>query len=448
MKRIVFIGVSLSLLLLNQILFSQELYQPYTAKAYWKELNRQEYRFLKQKQIENELLTHAEEKWLEQYEDYLGEYFEALSAEEKNIYYAKKTEWYAEANLTEIQPEYYKKPKRDTELLLKHIGYSGLSGTVYGIMLSNIFHLDETESAGLTMVLAGGSMLYPVFSSQYDNINNNSLWLRSHGKIAGELYGYSLGLAIYSDNFYRHREAVLSMALISSLGLGITGFHLGKTKDWSEGRVSLFQYYGYAIPALTSSIIFASGYHELRGYGINILLSAPIGYLAANKVSQLADYTRGDITALVGLSAIGAAYGTSIILFTEWDDEPAILPPALTAATSSAIGQFVLSDTRLSRPEGRRVNYAAIGGGLIGFGLAFFIDPNNEGWYVFLPATTSLIGYSFLLRYYKNNRRTDLSLSKQNNTTFYFNIHPENLIYSKIDTHGYIPPLVSASLRF
>ena len=143
MKHIVFIGLSLSLLLLNQILFSQEPYHPYTAMAYWNELNRPEYRYLKQKQINDEPLTHAEEKWIEQYEDYLGEYFESLSAEEKNVYYAQKAEWYACADLTEIQPERDEKPRRDTELLLKHIGYSGISGLVYGIMLSNIFHLNE-----------------------------------------------------------------------------------------------------------------------------------------------------------------------------------------------------------------------------------------------------------------------------------------------------------------
>ena len=241
---------------------------------------------------------------------------------------------------------------------------------------------------------------------------------------------------------------MLSMALVSSLGLGITGFYLGKTKDWSEGRVSLYQYYGYAVPALTSSIIFASGYSELRGYGINVLLSAPIGYLAANKVAQFTNYTRGDITAMVGLSAIGAAYGTSLLLLSDWDDESAVLSPALAAATSSAIGHFILSDTHLSRSEGRRVNYAAVGGGLIGFGLAFFIDPGNEGWYMFLPATTSLIGYSFLLRYYKNNPGTDYERHRQGNSTFHFNIYPENLIYSRINTHGYIPLLMSVSLRF
>ncbi len=448
MKKIFLILAALLIQLAFQNVFCQEEFQPYTAKAYWNELNRNEYRDLKQKQINNENLTNSEKKWLNLYEGYLGDYFEALSGTEKEFYYTSKAEWYALADIPEIQSGVNIGPKRDTELLLKHIGYSGLSGLVYGLMLSNIFHLNETETAGLTTIMAGGSMLYPVFSKQYENINNNSLWLRSHGKIAGGLYGYSLGMAIYSDDIYKHSEAALSMSLISSFGLGITGFRLGKQKVWSEGRVSLYQYYGYMVPALTSSFLFASGYNELRGYGINILLSAPIGYLAANKVSQLADYTRGDITALVGLSTIGAAYGASIMLFGELEDESAILLPAISTAASSAIGQYVLRNTQLSRPEGRRVNYAAIGGGLIGFGMAFLIDPENGGWYLFLPASTGLIGYSVLLNYYKKNQRADQSVKSDNNPMFHINLHPENLIYTRIDTRGYIPPLVSANLIF
>ena len=448
MKKIQVLLAGLLFFLTLQFCFSQEVYRPYTAKAYWDELNRIEYRQLKMKQVDNGILTNDEKKWLDQYEEYLGEYFETLSSAEKEIFYEKKEEWYSQAGISEIQSESVKGPRRNTELLLKHIGYSGLSGLTYGIMLSNIFHLNETETNGLTTILAGGSMLYPLFSKQYDNINNNSLWLRSHGKIAGCLYGYSLGMAIYSDSIYKHREAALSMALVSSLGLGITGFTLGKHKDWSEGRVSLYQYYGYMVPALTTSFLFASGYDELRGYGIDILLSAPVGYLAANKVSQLADYTRGDITALVGLSVIGAAYGASILSFSEIDDKSAILFPAIATATGSAIGQYILRDTRLSRPEGRRVNYAAIGGALIGFGTAFLINPDNEGWYMFLPASTALAGYGILLNYYKKNQKTSLNSGNEETPLVHINFYPENLILTTIDTHGYIPPLITASMVF
>ena len=448
MKKNCIILTGLIILFVFQNSICQEIIQPYTAKAYWNELNRNDYRYLKQKQVNNEVLANAEKKWLEQYEEYLGEYFETLTGVEKETYYENKAEWYSQLGISEIQSDSANLPKRNTELLLKHIGFSGISGLTYGMMLSGIFHFDAAQSTGLTTILAGGSMLYPIFSKQYNNINNNSLWLRSHGKIAGGLYGYSLGMAIFSDDIYMNEEAVLSMALISSFGLGIVGFNLGKHKDWSEGRVSLYQYYGYMIPALTSSLLYSSGYNELRGYGVNILLSAPVGYLAANKVSQLADYTRGDVTALVGLSAIGTAYGTSIILFGELDNESSILFPAITTVAASVAGQYILRDTRLSRPEGRRVNYAAIGGGLIGFGTAFLINPDNEGWYVFLPATTGLVGYGILLSYYKKNNQNTLSFKEADKPLVHVNLYPENLIFTRFDTHGYIPPLVSASLRF
>jgi drug/metabolite transporter superfamily protein YnfA len=439
--------------------YSQEFNLPYTAKAYWIELNKPEYRYLKQKQLNNDTLLNADKKWLMQYEEYLGDYFELLPASEKETYYLKKDEWYAEANLVDIQPAGKEKPRRNSELLLKHIGYSGLSGIIYGIMLDRIFGLNSPESTGLPMLLAGGSMLYPVFSPQYNNINNNSLWLRSHGKVAGGLYGYFLGMAIYGDNVHgrynkageyieEHEKEALAMSLLSSLGLGILGFRLGKQKDWSEGRVSLFQYYGYAVPSVTSAFVYATGYNHRRGYGINVLMSAPLGYLAAYKISQVTDYTRGDIGALVGVTVIGAAYGTSILSFAEIGNETAILFPTIGAISASAIGHLVLRDTRLTRPEGRRVNYAATGGAFIGFGLAFFLNPENEGWYLFLPASTGLIGYSILLNYYRKNQQKSLSLKRERLPGLHMNFYPENLIFTKIDTYGFIPPLVSASLRF
>jgi hypothetical protein len=314
------------------------------------------------------------------------------------------------------------------------------------------------------MVMAGGSMLYPIISPQYNDINNNSLWLRSHGKVAGGVYGYSLGAAIYDKNFIErenydtttgtltyikgHDRETFDMSLLNSYGLGVLGFRLGKKVNWSEGRVSLIQYYGYVVPTISSSFLYATGYNRPRGYGLTVLLSTPIGYMAAYKVSQLADYTRGDIGALVGLTAISAAYGASILSFAEIDDETGILFPSLAAAAGSAIGQVILRDARLSRPEGRRVNYAATGGALIGFGLAFFLEPDNEGWYFFLPATTGLIGYSILLKYYMNNQQEQLSLKKELVPALHVNIYPENLIYTQINTKGYIPPLISASLQF
>lgn len=154
--------------------FSQEIYQPYTAKAYWTELNKPECRYLKQKQLTNEILLNTEKKWLQQYEEYLGDYFQLLPAKEKNTYYLNKGEWYAQADMIDIQPAGKEKPRRNTDLLLKHIGYSGLSGMTYGIMLNRIFELDEPMSIGLPMLLAGGSMMYPIFSPSCEFLSRKS----------------------------------------------------------------------------------------------------------------------------------------------------------------------------------------------------------------------------------------------------------------------------------
>ena len=101
MKKIQVLLAGLLFFLTLQFCFSQEVYRPYTAKAYWDELNRIEYRQLKMKQVDNGILTNDEKKWLDQYEEYLGEYFETLSSAEKEIFYEKKEEWYSQAGIPE-----------------------------------------------------------------------------------------------------------------------------------------------------------------------------------------------------------------------------------------------------------------------------------------------------------------------------------------------------------
>jgi hypothetical protein len=442
--------------------FSQEAVQPMTARAYWLELNRIDYRLLKEKDIKGETLQSQEKEWLGQYERYLSEYFGGLSDEEKNLYYSEKDNWYLAAGYPELQNSDIIGKRRDPELLLKHIGFSGLSGLSYGLMLNNIFDYDEKVRFAVPTILAGGSMAIPIFSHAYDDINNNSLWLRSHGKLAGSLFGYSLGMTIFGDNIFdqtvtdetgthieegRKREA-LSLALTSSLGLGYLGFNLGKNQDWSEGKASLFQYYGYAVPALTSAIIYATGENRLRAYGIDILLSMPAGYLLANQVSKLGDYTRGDLTAIIGLTCIGATYGAGFVVLAESDGDAAILGPALTAASTSFLGHCLFKDFHLTRPEGRRVNYAAVGGALIGTGIIALIEPENEGFNLILPATTGLIGYVVLTRYYKMNSHAGLARKEKDLPLFNFSLHPESLLFTRMNTHGYIPPLINASLQF
>jgi hypothetical protein len=465
MKTSFKIGCILLMVFSISTCLAQEEVKPYTAKAYWNELNRSDYRTLKEKALGGMEISGQEQKWLDQFEKYLAEYYEGLAEEEKAKFLQHKDEWYLASGLTELAPESKAAPRRDPDLLLKHIAFSGISGLSYGLMLNGIFDYGDQANIAVPTILSGVSMLYPVFSKEYDNINNNTLWLRTHGKIAGGLYGYMLGLTIWGDNLddeyiydettgdqtviEGHMPGALTLSLSASLGLGYLGFYLGKNQNWTEGRASMYQYYGYAIPALTASIVFATGESRARAYGINHLLSAPLGYLLANQVSKNNDYTRGDVSGIIGLTGIGTTYGLGFLILVQGDSQSSILLPSLMGATGSLIGHAVYKDFHLSRPEGRRVNYAAIGGGLIGVGITALINPEGDGaLYALIPASTGLLGYSLLAGYYKKNKRDEMSINTNNKPLLNVQLYPENLIFSRMDTHGYIPPLVSASLQF
>lgn len=442
---------------------AQQFPQPYTAKAYWAEKNRQHYIMLKNKQLKNEMLTKSELTWIAHYEQYLMEYFNKMNEAEKENYQKTYTQWNKEAGVEETINMNIEETTRDPGLLIKHIAYSGVSGASYGIMLTQILEMEGAGLVGFPILLSGVSMMTPVYSKRYEQINNNSLWLRSHGKVVGSGGGLALGALIFGDHFMDdeywvegsedtktgQQKPTLLLSLVASLGLGELGFHLGKTRKWSEGRASMYQYYGYYTPAVTTTLMASAEITETRLYGASTMLSAGAGYLMANKIMDRFEYTRGDVGALVGLNAIGTTFGIGLIIHAESEEIKAALVPTATSVASHLWGHYMLRDMQLSRPQGRRVNYAAIGGGLIGMGLTVMIEPDNPGYFATIPSITALGGYLIMLDYYRKNSDVDVSF-RNNNQKFNisYQLHPESYFYNKMSNGKFISPYFNVGIRF
>lgn len=447
---------------------AQEFDAPYTAKALWNEMNKPEYRFLKEKQSKGSVLSDGERQWIGQYEEYLEKYYKSLSAEEKQVYLDNKANWYTEAGYAEqynfaadsrieqedgSQLSTNTKPIRDPNLLIKHMAYSGIYGAYYGLMINEIFDIeDEALRTGIPFISAGGSILVPIISSQYNYINNNSLWLKSHGKSIGLLDGFMIGAAVFGNDAFDDGDAgkaTLSLGLLSSVSLGFVGFKLGKEKDWTEGQTTLYQYYGYLVPATTAAILAASGAEDARLYGIGVLASAPIGYYTANRIGNKIDYTRGDLVSITNATVLGFAYGASIVMYAETENRAAILIPTFTALCGSGLAQLNHKDYHITRQQGRRLVWASAGSSLIGMGIAAFAKPDNAGTTVFIPAVTATVGYSVLNNYYKKHPQNELTDSKGIFDNAQFAFHPESILLGKqFEKMNVIPPIMSLSMTF
>lgn len=444
-------------ILLSVTLFGQELHNLFKAESFTEAYFNPVYQELKQRKAKDVLLTEKEEKWLNAYQKYLDDYFVMLNDKQQNIFYQKRAAFDFRKMDTSnvavnIQPTLQDrkgnvKGERDNELLFGHILFSGASGIVYGLQLNYILDIERGATRiGLPMLISGGSMLLPVFMPQYENINSNSLWLRIHGKAMGGLYGYFLAGTMfgddifesyndhytsYEDEFNRNKKPfALTTSLLGSITMGQLGLHLGKTKPWTDGRVATYQYYSYATPAVACGLLFAIAENsEFQAYSALITAGVPLGYLAGHQVANKLELTRGDINAITNNTAIGALFGLSALIYTDPESPKAILIPLGTAITGSAIGHYTFRNFHITRPEARRLNYATLGGGLIGLGISIMAEPENEGAYLLVPSIFGAIGYASLLGYYKKQPRFTYKNDSKNN--FNFSFHPESLLLNK-----------------
>lgn len=449
---------------------SQEIQSLFKAKSFTEAYFNPVYQELKKRKDNNIALSKNEKKWLEAYQQYLDNYFSLLNNNQQNIFHEQRSGIaYSKTDSTGTEPAPLTNitdknndliPERDNELLLGHIAFSGVSGVVYGIQFNYLFNNDGSNRIGVPLFISGTSMLATIFMPQYNNINTNSLWLRLHGKTMGGIYGYFLAGTAFGDDIFEtwddnsweqgpnrnKKPLAVASSLIGSIALGHLGMKYGKTKPWTDGRIATYQYYSYAMPTFACGILFSfSENAEFQAYSSLITAGVPLGYIAGHQIANRFEYTRGDINAITNNSAIGAAFGASLLFYTEPESRAALLVPLGTALAGSAFGHYTFKNFHISRTEARRLNYATIGGGLIGLGIAIMAEPDSEGTYLLLPTLFGSAGYASLLSYYKKQPRFSGKKPKKNN--FSFSLHPESLIINKQLPSHMQAPLFSARIK-
>jgi hypothetical protein len=282
----------------------------------------------------------------------------------------------------------------------------------------------------------------------------------------GALGGFALSALLFGndflengygwDEYYNYKKtgtdyqsASLSIAMISSIGLGHLGIYLGRTKEWDEGRISLYRHFSLLNSGLASLVTIATKTEDLRWYGGIGLLAASSGYLLADKIADVKNYTRGDLIAASGFTLLTSFFGAG--LMTEFEDiknyQRLALLPAMGALAGTYGSYFMFDNTKLTIQEGRRLNYSIIGSSLIGLGLAIMLDAESTTPYYLLPTITGAIGYAILLNYYKMN--PDLSFKRElfKNIDYCISVHPQNYLINRyLDSKNYSKNLMFANV--
>lgn len=360
---------------------------------------------------------------------------------------------------------------QDDILFRRHLITNGLTGFYYGTAADIIFELNGPAAAGVPIITAGASVLVPLLINTDKVIDYDALVLNGHGKTIGWAHGMALGTLIggekawYGENNNSNNyKLTVGLGALSSIGLGILGNSLAKNNDWSEGRVELYRHYGWLMP-YAGFFTMASFSDEPRVYGAGILLSGAGGYLIADRISKMNDYTRGDIRSTQVLTILNGGLGWGIfidlvenqVLDEDKFSRSQFLVPVVGALSGTLLGHLWMKNTRLTPQQGMLTAYSALGGAVLGLGIALIIDSEKMTPYYLLPYAGGLGAFAYTVERLRKKNSTMTFLPDIGKNNFHFSVMPQNLFLNdKIQQKGYIlngrytglQPLFAASLNF
>jgi hypothetical protein len=375
---------------------AQEVAEPYTARAYWLEEKNATYLDILNKKENGLTLTESQAQWLDEYTLYLQNYYSKLPETEKSKYLQYKSQWNAEyySEKESTESDILEESAKGVKPGKKYSLHNGLYGFIYG-MSAAIIISEESEEAppgifALPFLTSGFSMLWPLMNKpRYANLPYSSVMLARHGKAVGLLHGASLGLAIFGDEPSSSAE-ILAPMVIASIGLGELGFQLGKKKNWSEGQIATYQYYGVLGPVVTSLGMISAGVERGRPFGIAIPVSGIAGYWIGGRIYKKYQFTRGDMLAASSFCGYAAAAGLGIVPMKE---EIEMLAPLATLLAGTWINHSLLRDKKLSVNQGWKINYASGIGAMIGVGISLLAQSDSHNAYFLLSSAGGMIGW-------------------------------------------------------
>jgi hypothetical protein len=428
---------------------------------YWIMENDSMYTSLLQKHNQGDSLSLMELSWLNDYQVNLKKTFDGLPDAEKANYYQFRLSWAnkkGNKGISNISADL--EDLGDRSAYIEHLLYSGYYGFYYGLAFNYIFNIRDPASEGIPILSAGISTIIPMVTIPDKRVTTNALLLGGHGKFVGGFQGAALGVLLtgtgkgnYTDT---KGKAIAAIASLSSIGLGRLGYKFGEEKGWSQGQVALYRHYGLLMPLEGMALGLAFESEDIRTYSALSLGFGAAGYLIANKVGKLNDYTRGDVISIQGLTLLNAWLGGGIVADIEPENGSAVLYPALLALGGTVAGQLWLKDARLTTLQGRVTMYAASGGAFIGLGIVTIANPISITPYYLIPYLTGLASYSLFVNKFMKENTTAL-LGTKESQPWNLSIAPQNILLNKRmgverATHpdsqfGYLPA-ITASLRF
>jgi hypothetical protein len=374
---------------------AQELY---TAKGYWSELNKDTYKKIQQKKLKGDSLTVNEAAYVKDYDDYLANYYQRMSEEEKTKYEQMKSQW--DRELTQ-QPQ--PSDDYDFELRPRDRLTNGVYGLYYGASIAGIAEFDDAAAIGVPLIMAGLWQLGPVMNpKKYEGITRGTIRAGNTGKFLGLIYGGALGLAI-GGNSDNTGKWMLGLSTIGSISLGEVAFQIQKKKQVSEGHIEMIRHYGLLGSGIAVLGVAALNTENPHLIGSAILAGGVGGLILGNNVAKKYDYTVGDVDIISSLTWITTGLGFTLAAEAIQDEVNLglLLIPAGTAIAGTVWGQRSVKGVYLTKKQGSTINLASGGAALIGLGIVAIIGTDSPGVLIGVPSAMALIMHQSIFHSYK-----------------------------------------------
>lgn len=431
---------------------AQELY---SARGYWVELNKENYKKILEKKLKGDPISVDESNYLGDYEEYLANYYQRMSEQEKLEFVRMKDQWDREVSSPQSAV------LEDFNLRTRDRLINGIYGAYYGASIVAIAEVEEGGlAAGIPLIMAGVWQLGPVINrKKYEDITLATVRAGNTGKILGLIYGGSLGLAVAGDSDDNFKW-ILGLSSIGSIALGEMAFQTQKKKQLSEGHVEMMRLYGFLGPIVTGLGSLAIDANNPNLIGVSLVAGGVAGLLIGNKVAKNYNYTPGDADVISSLMLISTGLGATVAVGTIESETNTglLLIPAATAIAGTVFGQRSVKGVHITKRQGSTVRLSSGGAALIGLGAVALTETETIGWWVGVPSACALIMHQTLFHSYKKKNlenRFNLGREREYPVEFSMKVTPENYFTNKnlskknyASKPGLTYPIVSLKLVF
>jgi len=423
-------GILFFLLFLNIFTsYSQDLY---TARGYWEETVKPVYLSITQKQTKGDSLTLNERAYLQDYQQYLSNYFQHLSGEEKQKYERLKPVWDRELEQPALSQEAKQFEWRNRDRFA-----TAFYGVWYGTSLVILTDIDNAAAAGIPLITGGLWLLGPAINpKKYENITQSTMRASNSGKLLGLGYGAALALALTGDS-ENTGDLAFALSTVGSIGLGEAGFQWQKRKSITAGNIELMRHYGFLGPWVGLTAFAASGTEDSNVIGLGLVGGGILGLTLGNKAYKKYNYTKGDVDMISSLTLISTGLSFAVIAQTLEESNNAdglFFVSGAAAIAGTLIGQRIAKGAILTDKQGSTIGLSVAGAALIGIGTMAIAETESSTLAIGVPSVLALITHQALFNKFKR-KNLELGLqgnqNQKNNFRVSMNVNPGNYFLDK-----------------